>query len=312
MNTTQGRKPHKDFPWCLLLRLSSDDFVARNDVHFLGLILPIRKHLGAFARPLPGEYHWLHERGHSLLECRAGWRPKRRGRAFAAFAPMPIRLRSHDLAGGISVTSLRVRAFEAQERSALGNLQAAAANDESVIPPSRTVKGVVVDFEDNPVSGAIVVGGFIDTGTTNHRIFTTDSEGRFAWPIATDGKLAGLYAHKAGRALGFQTYWADPKNTRDNIDLKLGKAAAEPFAAVLVDVDGAPVAGARIWVEMLARNWETKLPDGRSRWGGTSYAYYKREVLGGSPLEPLLVTTTDEHGAFSFRALGPIRGSGSR
>ena len=114
-----------------------------------------------------------------------------------------------------------------------------------------------------------------------------------------------LYAHKPGRALGFQTYWADPKNTQDNIKLKLGKAAAVPFAAVLVDGESAPVVGARIWVEMLARNWETKLPDGGSRLGGTSYAYYTREVLAGSPHEPLLVTTTDEHGAFSFRAFGP-------
>ena len=162
------------------------------------------------------------------------------------------------------------------------------------------------------MSGAIVVGGFINTGTPNYRIFTTDSEGRFAWPIATDGKEVRLYAHKPGRALGFQTYWADPRNTRDNIELKLGKAAAEPFAAVLVDGESAPVAGARICVEMLARNWETKLPDGGSRLGGTSFAYYSREVLAGSPLEPLLVTTTDEHGAFSLRPSGRMRGCGSR
>ena len=38
---------------------------------------------------------------------------------------------------------------------------------------------------------------------------------------------------------------------------------------------------------------------------GTGFAYYNREILGGSPLEPLFITTTDEHGAFSFRAFGP-------
>ena len=38
----------------------------------------------AFAGHLPGGYHWLHERGHSLLECRPARRPKRRGTAIAA------------------------------------------------------------------------------------------------------------------------------------------------------------------------------------------------------------------------------------
>jgi hypothetical protein len=147
--------------------------------------------------------------------------------------PCQIALAAVILAAALSVASLRVRAVEAQEQSTIGNLQGAQAKEKSVIPPSRTVKGLVVDLEDNPVSGAIVVGGFTDTGTTNHRIFTTDSEGRFAWPIATDGELVGLDAHKPGRALGFQTYWLDPKNTRDNIELKLGNVTADPFAADL-------------------------------------------------------------------------------
>ncbi len=115
----------------------------------------------------------------------------------------------------------------------------------------------------------------------------------------------GLYAHKPGRALGFQTYWVGPKNTRDSIELKLGNVTVDPFAAVLVDSENRHVVGASIWVEMLARNWESKLPDGRSRWGGSSFAYYKHEVLAGSPLERLFVTTTNEQGAFSFPAFGP-------
>ena len=38
----------------------------------------------AFACHLPAEYHWFHERGHSILECRSARRPKRRGTALAA------------------------------------------------------------------------------------------------------------------------------------------------------------------------------------------------------------------------------------
>ena len=204
----------------------------------------------------------------------------------------------------LSVAGLRVLAFEAQEKSTLGNRPAAAANDKSVIPTSRTLKGVVVDFDDNPVSDAIVVVGFINTGTANHRIFRTDSDGRFAWPIAIDGRAIRLYAHKPGLGLGFQIYWADPRNTRENIELKLAKATAEPFAAMLVDGEARQSSEPHLgWMPPL--NQETKLANGGSRWGGTLLAYYQREVLGGSPLEPLLVATTDQHGAFAFRAFGP-------
>ena len=80
-------------------------------------------------------------------------------------------------------------AVKAQEKPKIGNLPAAVVKAKPVIPPSRTIKGVVLDSRTTRVSGVIVVGGLTGTGTPNHQIFTTDSEGRFSWPIPAGGNL---------------------------------------------------------------------------------------------------------------------------
>ena len=39
--------------------------------------------------------------------------------------------------------------------------------------------------------------------------------------------------------------------------------------------------------------------------GWASFQYYKRDILGGSPLESLFSTTTDDNGAFAFPSFKP-------
>src|SRR5262249_45780806 len=80
------------------------------------------------------------------------------------------------------------------------------------------------------------------------------------------------------------------------------------FAAVLVGRDGRPVAGATVRVEMIAHASEHK--DGERTSVSVGFTRIPREVISGSPVEDLFVTTTDASGAFTFRAIGP--GSGPK
>ena len=110
-------------------------------------------------------------------------------------------------------------------------------------PPSRTINGVILDFDDNPVSGAVVVGGLSGTGTPNHHVLTTDSEGRLSWPIPAGGTLVSLYAHKPGRAPTYWTGWLDAKKAGDDIELRLGKANSSPSPPCSSTVRTSPSSG---------------------------------------------------------------------
>ncbi len=183
-----------------------------------------------------------------------------------------------------------------------GSLRSATAKAGASDSPSRTIKGVILDLDNNPASGVVVVIGLAGTGTSNHQVLTTDGEGRFSWPIPAGGVVASVYAHKPGRAIA-NSRWVDAGKTRDDIELHLRETDRAPFAAVLVDGDGKPIAGARVRVEKLALSRESKLPGGGSR-VSTGLIHFHREILEGSPLESLVVATTDERGAFSFRSFG--------
>jgi hypothetical protein len=86
----------------------------------------------------------------------------------------------------------------------------------------------------------------------------------------------------------------------DEVELSLVRA--EPFSATLVDDAGRPIAGARVRIEMLAHG-STSPPDangGQSTMLGQSYFY--REIIGGSPIEHVLETTTDQKGEFTLKS----------
>ena len=172
----------------------------------------------------------------------------------------------------------------------------------SEVAVAACIRGVVLDLDGKPATGVVIVAGLTDTAASNHQVFVTDSEGRFTWPLPEGMFSISLFAHKTGRAATVWSQWLDAGKTEGPIKLKLGEP--EAFTAVVVDSQNQPIAGARVRVEMAAHNFETKHAVGGSSYG-TAFTYFRREVLGGSPLDQLFVTTTDEHGAFTFHAFGP-------
>src|SRR4051812_36160289 len=78
------------------------------------------------------------------------------------------------LSAALGVGGHRASAVEGRAKPELGDLQTATANTEPVKPPPRTIKGVILDPEGNPVSGVVVVGGLPDTGKSNYSVLTTD------------------------------------------------------------------------------------------------------------------------------------------
>ena len=88
----------------------------------------------------------------------------------------------------------------------------------------------------------------------------------------------------------------DPRRSVDRNDLKISLSKPAPFSAVLVDNDGKPVAGAAVRVEMIAHPFE------EGNRAGMSFTHLRREVIGGSAIEPIIVTATGPGGEFTFRA----------
>jgi protocatechuate 3,4-dioxygenase beta subunit len=162
------------------------------------------------------------------------------------------------------------------------------------------IRGVVLNPNGIPVRGATIVAGSYDPGRSGHQILTTDNRGRFIWRVPPGSAHVCLVAHKEGYAVsGFS---APAGALVDPFALKLKLSKPEPFSAILVDAVGMPVAGATVRVEMIAHATQ----QGNSV--STGFTQIRREVIGSSPLERLLVTTTDARGGFTFRAIGPDSG----
>jgi hypothetical protein len=212
----------------------------------------------------------------------------------------------------VGLGSFRIRAVESQDskidhpRPAStepknDKTQPETANSDPARPASRTIKGRVIDSDGKFVPGAVVVGGLRDAGALNHQVVITDKEGRFLWRVPPRSSL-NFVAHKPGFAVESTDYWVDIEERANDIIIQLGKP--EPFTAVLVDRDQRPVVGAKVRVEMSAHRGTSSDAAGRhSTW--TAYYYYLREVIAGSPVESLFVTTTDDRGSFSFASFPP-------
>jgi hypothetical protein len=229
-----------------------------------------------------------------------------------------VLLGSLAVATALVLSGLRVRAgsdatTEPQERTEAATERPKRAEPPTPpTPPAPVVaqqvpgefQGVVLDSGGHPVPGATIVAGCADTGRSGHQVITTDAQGRFTWRLPSGTEQFCLVAHKDGFAPSSLS--APASALVDPHDLKLRLGPPTPFAAVLVDRDGRPVAGATVRVEMIAHASEQK--DGERTSISVGFTPIRREVIGGSPVEGLFVTTTDASGAFSFRAIGP--GSG--
>jgi hypothetical protein len=156
--------------------------------------------------------------------------------------------------------------------------------------------GIVRDAEGRPVGGATVVAGQFAGGEPNHRIATTDSDGRFE--LTPSGKSAHLdyaVAYKDGLAPASFVRFARHDSADDepgNVLLHLGRAA--PFAGVVKNSQGRPVLGAT------ARIQYVQYPGSD---GPTTGLAVIEPIVRGTPLECVFRTTTDAQGRFVFAAL---------
>jgi beta-lactamase regulating signal transducer with metallopeptidase domain len=166
---------------------------------------------------------------------------------------------------------------------------------ESAAP--RQITGLILGPDGKPMADAVVVAGLEESERPNHQVFKTDYDGQFTWSIPEGSVSAYLVAHKEGLAPVFWMSWLDTDKRGDHVELKLRQAL--PLSATLVDAAGRPVAHARVRIELLADTGTSP----RGNW--TMFRYVRREVIGGSPLEALFETTTDQNGLFTFRSFSP-------
>jgi protocatechuate 3,4-dioxygenase beta subunit len=201
------------------------------------------------------------------------------------------------LAAALAVGGLRVHAVVAEPPK--------EAKSPATKDAPREVRGVVLDPDGKPVAGATIVAGATDPGKAGHEVIMTDVDGRFTWLPSAATKYIGLVASKAGFAASAFKAPLHPDNFKD-LKLRLGKP--ETFAALLVDVDGKPIAGAKLRIDTMATGSVQKDNNGFSSTVMINYTYVPREVVEGSPVEDQFTTTTDSTGSFTFKACPPGAG----
>ncbi len=207
-------------------------------------------------------------------------------------------LGSLTVAIALGMTGLRVGAAGPQ----VNQKSKIAATSQTKPPPasSRKIEGVIRDPDGKAVADSIVVAGIQTTGKPNHQVFHTDTNGRFVWPIPEEPVMVYFVAYKEGFTPFFWIRWMDAGMREDHVDRKLGKP--EPFAAVVVNEKGKPLAGAKISVETIAHS------SGTANTISTGFEAVCPEVIAGSPLEGLFEATTAADGSFAFRTF--VSGSG--
>ena len=183
------------------------------------------------------------------------------------------------------------------------NVDAQAA---AVEPPAwGSMAGVVRDFDGRPVVGATVIGGDFSEHQS-HLATTSGPDGRFAFKATKEvKKLSYALAYKAGYAPASE-YLASWQDRSPSGDVELVLQKPEACVGAVQDRDGRPIAGASVRVRYMR--------GGPGKDGKRAFCSVLPNVLHGTALESLLVTTTDKEGKFRFAAVpcasgcGPERG----
>ncbi len=176
-----------------------------------------------------------------------------------------------------------------------GSALALQAPAPVVLRSDYKVRGLVVDANDRPVSGATVVAGPDEPGKTGHDVLATDADGRFVWSPPLGTVSYGIVVARDGLAPSAIKGFVDGKIPVKDRNFRLGKP--EPFAAVLVDGAGKPVVGATVRVAMFASGSVT------SDTVSVGYTHIPQLVTEDNPVRPLFGTTTDAEGRFTFAAI---------
>ena len=175
------------------------------------------------------------------------------------------------------------------------HVRSAEAQAPAVEPPIwGAMAGVVRDADGRPVAGATVIGGFFSE-RQSHLVTTSGPAGRFAFKATKEvEKLNYALAYKAGYAPAGKLLFAwQDRPVPGDVELVLQKP--EACVGVVQDRDGRPIAGASVRVRYMR--------GGPGKDGKREQYSALLNVLHGSPLESLLVTTTDKRGNFRFAAV---------
>jgi beta-lactamase regulating signal transducer with metallopeptidase domain len=162
---------------------------------------------------------------------------------------------------------------------------ATAKADDKPVPAG--VSGVVLDPDDRPVAGALVVlGGAF--GEPELQSTTSDAEGRFTFPQPRGPKptmALSVLAGKEGYAPAAGHAQFEPSEYNRNITLKLAKL--REYVGSVADRQGRPVAGARVQFGTVQRYGNT-----------ASWGFAPEAVMLKTPLDAMFSTTTGEDGRF--------------
>jgi len=159
----------------------------------------------------------------------------------------------------------------------------------------RTLAGVVLDERDEPVEGARVSLGA-------HSV-ASDADGRFRLECETwrkDGWIRALRAGSLPAELALAQALAE-SSSEHALVLRLG-TAPRAIRGRLLDADGKPVVGARVWTPDTTPFGEVVLREGENSFlGGTTVEAF----LAGSsePWSSQVSAVTDAHGRFALAGL---------
>ena len=155
---------------------------------------------------------------------------------------------------------------------------------ELKIPAGAPVAGVVVDAEDEPVSGASILLSREGSFTEVQKVGMSDAKGRFEIRGPGENHWRGIGARKAGYGPSSLRFL---KGTGDkDVTLRLG-AAGGGVSGIVVDSMGDPIPGTRVEIGP-RKHRQFTLPDGGQ---GLNSAQF--------------ITRTDETGRFKIFGLAP-------
>ncbi len=171
----------------------------------------------------------------------------------------------------------------------------AEAAAPAVEPPIwGSMAGVVRDADGRPVPGATVIAG-VFSERQSHLVATSGPDGRFAFKATKEvEKLSYALAYRAGYAPASK-HLASWQDRRPSGDVELVVQKPEACVGVVEDRDGRSIAGASVRVRYMR--------GGPGKDGKREFYSVLSNVLHGSPLESVLVTTTDKQGKFRFAAV---------
>jgi RNA polymerase sigma factor (sigma-70 family) len=188
--------------------------------------------------------------------------------------------------------------------------KAPAASISSATAPdlgSVDVKGKVLGPNGKPVATARLF--VIDGARRPAPQETTAADGSFAFTLPARGSLNYRFVVAVAPGLGCDWVVVPPFRSAGEVTLRLPEDM--PITGRVLDLEGRPVAGARVAVEAIdatsSENLDEFLKEFRGRGHEQSIYMLDKHLLEGAPLAEMLHTTSDSAGRFTIRGIGKER-----